>query len=454
MNKISILHVASELYPLSYKGELGIFINSLSREKNENIEQKVCIPFYGNKELFQENLKEAKTVLIYGFRFTLYKIYKNGIEIFLIQNNKYFSSRSDIYGYSDDEIRFSLFSLAVIELLKYMGKIDIINIHDWHTSLISLLVKKYELNIKTVLTIHSFKYQGIGDKKIASILNIDESLFQVENKFDHINFLKIGIIHSDKIIIKSIDKLNQLKEKIYKDEIDIFLINNISKIHAITQGIDCKLDPNKDNLIKENYSIENLEGKTKCKTDFQKNADLNIHTEIPIMVIPSLNISTHEKFLLNSIIPYLSSVELQIIILGNKLADFEKKIKEFFDRRVNYSVISVELTEDNIKKVLSASDIILDLSIDNSNTEIVKKALRYGLIPIIFKESLDLNLEENNKFRLFNFSTEDLINTIKYTINKYYYMDSWNQRVKKIMQYDSSWKKNLEESIEVYKSIM
>jgi starch synthase len=453
LNKISVLHVAAEFFPLSYKGDLGYFINNISKEKNDEIETKICIPFYGNKELFEESLKEAKTILISGYRFTLFKIYKNDIEIFLIQNNKYFSSRADIYGYPDDELRFSLFCLAVTHLLKYMGKVDVINLHDWHTSLISLLVKKEHINIKTVLTIHSFKFQGICDKTIAKILSKSEKMFRIDNIFEHINLLKIGVVYSDKIIIKSLDKLNQLKDKIYRDDLDIFLITNTEKIYAINQGISENLNPEKDDLISNKYSIEDIEGKTFCKTSFQKNAQLNINTEIPIMVIPSINISNQERFLLNSIIPYLSSVELQIIILGNKLADFEKNIKEFFDRRLNSTVVSVENTDENIRKVLSASDIILDISIESSNNRILKKALRYGVIPIIFKESLDLNLEDN-KFRLFNFGTEDLINTIKYTINKYYYMDIWNQKVKQIMQYDSSWKKNLSESLEVYKSAM
>ena len=145
-------------------------------------------------------------------------------------------------------------------------------------------------------------------------------------------------------------------------------------------------------------------------------------------------------------------MEIQIIILGNKLADFEKNIREVAFR-LNCTVISVEDSDENMRKVFAGADIFLDTSADSRNDHLIKIALKYGVIPIVLKESLDLEIE-NDKFRLFNFTTEDLINTIKYTINKYYHLDKWNEKVKKVMNYDFSWNKTIEEYLKLYSSLL
>ncbi|GIW23180.1 MAG: hypothetical protein KatS3mg068_2187 [Candidatus Sericytochromatia bacterium] len=229
----------------------------------------------------------------------------------------------------------------------------------------------------------------------------------------------------------------------------LFSLKN--KIKCISLGIDDIFNPETDDLIYKKYSVDNLLDKIFCKIELQKSLNLPIHTEIPIIVIPSIYMTDDEIILINSIIPYTMRMEIQIIIIGNKLSDFENNINKL-SLGINCSIISVDFNIENLRKVFSGSDIFLDISPTGSNEYLLKIALKYGLIPIVLKEYDYLNIGDN-RFRIFNFTTEDLINTIKYTINKYYYFSKWNEMVKNVMKLDYSWLNTTSSYMNLYKSI-
>ncbi len=66
--------------------------------------------------------------------------------------------------------KFSYFSKAVLEMLSYLEfEPDIIHCHDWQSSLVPVFLKAFYYadpfyrNIKTVMTIHNLKFQGITE---------------------------------------------------------------------------------------------------------------------------------------------------------------------------------------------------------------------------------------------------------------------------------------------------
>jgi starch synthase len=448
-----------EYHSITNFGELGITIEHLiKRLVQAGQEIVICLPFY--KDLISADYPvtqlTTESVNISGYSTSFWKTEIENITVYLVKNNEFFSYRKNIYGCDDDNFRFVFFCLAAVELLNLIDfSPDIVHVNDWHTALIPLLLKLNNKNIKTVLTIHNVNYQGISNLDILKFANIGLEFF-LSGKlefYNKVNILKAGLWFSDLIICNSKNYLEQIQNSpAASNGLNGVLKQLADKCQAITVGVEESFNPKKDKSIMSKYSDLDLSGKLECKTQLQKELDLPVHTEIPILVIPSAYISDDEIWLLNSIIPYLIRMEIQIIILGNKLVDFEKNIREV-SFRLNCTVISVEDSEENQKKIFSGADIFLDTSFDFNNDQLIMAALKYGVIPIVFNESPDLEIEAN-KFRLFNFTTEDLINTIKYTINKYYHLDKWNEKVKKVMSYDFSLNRTAREYISLYKDLV
>ncbi|TMD11128.1 MAG: hypothetical protein E6J00_14425, partial [Chloroflexi bacterium] len=75
--------------------------------------------------------------------------------------------RDGMYGFGDDDARFTYLSRAAIEMLRPLGFMpEVIHVHDWHSALIpNLLERLYaedpELSgVATVLTLHNLAFQG------------------------------------------------------------------------------------------------------------------------------------------------------------------------------------------------------------------------------------------------------------------------------------------------------
>ncbi len=444
-----------EYQPISYIGELGISISKIIDElltKEHDI--IISLPYYKNTDLSNYEFKKILVINTLGYECEILKATKNKLIIYLVKNYEFFS-RENIYGCYDDIYRFAFYSKAVVEIIKTIDKIDILHICDWHNSFIPLLLEIEKIKIDAVLNIYDLKFQGLTNKQILSFLNIQEDYYHsgLLEYYDGVNILKAGLILSNTVTFNS----KVYFENILKNERKSYglygLIQVIeSKCFDVNHGIDKIYDPNTDEIIDSKYSNFDLSGKTECKISLQKELSLPVHTEIPLIIIPSRYVNEDEIWLLNSIISYLVRMEIQIIILGNKLADFEKNINEL-SFRLNCSVISLEDNDENLRKAFSAGDILLDISENFLNDELVKIALKYGLLPIVINESPDIVID-SNKFRIFNFTSDDLINTIKYTINKYYHMDKWNEKVKEVMSYDFSWSKTADKYLEIYSKII
>lgn len=421
-------------------GELGTDIYNLCQKLKDKFDITIILPFY--KTIFTKNLAltrvNNKTNLIQNFEVDFYNYKEDNINFYFISESTFFNNIETIYD-NNNEPRFAFFALCTSELIKYLSLEGVIHIYDWHLGLLPFILKKQNIKNKILLTINNPDYQGVADFNVLKIAKISTKYFYSGELefYNKVNFLKCAIDYSDKIVIKSKDFFEEIEvQKANALLLEGVIKANLEKIDFISNYISDDYSPNDNNLIYANYSADLLEGKLICKTKLQNELNFLVHTEIPIIAISAVNITKYEISLINSIIQYLLLMEIQIVILGYNLSDFEKNIKQFSFAN-NCSAISLEPSEKNIHKVLSGSDIILDLSIDFRNKDLIKKALKYGIIPIIFKESKEIkNLDVN--FRLFNLTRDDLINTIKYTINKYYYLNKWNQKIIKAMQLDFS----------------
>lgn len=96
----------------------------------------------------------------------------DGIQFYFIDNEYYFSGPKPYDSAPWDLEKFAFFSKAVLSVLPVIGfRPDIIHCHDWQTGLVPVYLhdsfqqNEFFRGIKTVMTIHNLKFQGVWDVK-------------------------------------------------------------------------------------------------------------------------------------------------------------------------------------------------------------------------------------------------------------------------------------------------
>jgi starch synthase len=275
---MDILHVSAECYPVAKAGGLGDVVGALPKYMNDlGHTAKVVMPMYRTKFLYANEWtvvhKGNTNMGNHWFEFTIIKEKTNklGFELYLVDVNGLLD-REKVYGYNDDNERFTAFQICVLDWLNsWAKKPDIIHVHDHHTGLIPFMVKhcfKYRAlsKVKTVLTIHNAQYQGwMAWNRSILIPQWDMWKWGMLDWNNAINPLASAIKCADKVTTVSPSYLNELRWM--SNGLEALFEYEKGKCVGILNGIDDQVwDPQTDEYLQHHFSVEDLEaGKAKNK---------------------------------------------------------------------------------------------------------------------------------------------------------------------------------------------
>lgn len=217
-------------------------------------------------------------------QFQVHELNLQGIPVLTVDNAHYFD-RPTLYGeahhaYQDNGERFAFFCLAALQICEASDFTpDIIHCNDWHSALIPYLLKtRYQdqqrfLHTKTILTTHNACYQGIFDKSQLNLIpEVSACMDQrVLENYNYINYLKVGVIYSDKINTVSPNYASELLTALGSHGMSEHFIERMQDFEGILNGCDYSdWNPETDTLIPANFSSNDLSGKIICKKELQK----------------------------------------------------------------------------------------------------------------------------------------------------------------------------------------
>ena len=475
---MKILFVASESHPFIKTGGLGDVIGALPVSLKElGADVRVVIPNYRDiKEDIKNNLKYIDNFYVnVGWRKQYCGILQyeyEGVKFYLIDNEYYFK-REGLYGYYDDGEKFAFFSRAVLELLKYIDWTpDILHCNDWQTSMVPVLHKLEYINeekfknIKTVLSIHNLFFKGMFSPEVLpELFGYDYEAF-LNGSLEHngaVSFLKGGINYSDKVTTVSKTYAEEIKTPEYGEQLDGLLRYRGDYLEGIVNGIDYKeYDPGNDNYISFKYDYKTLDNKALNKEELQKELNLPVNKDIPMIGLVSR--LTHQKGcdLIIKILDELLKEDVQIVILGTGDYMYEESFKSFSARYPSKLSANIRFSNELAHKIYAASDMFLMPSLFEPCGLGQLIALRYGSIPIV-RETGGLKdtvspyneyEESGNGFGFRNYSHEELLNISKYALSIFRDKDRWNKIVKYAMDSDNSWGKSAREYMRIYEKLI
>jgi len=287
---MKIAFAASEAYPFVKTGGLADVAYSLPKalaKKGHDV--RLFIPRYYkvDKDKFKLKQLEKPLGVPFGYDEKWAAIYESGhlpaIKTYFIEHDDFFN-RDGLYDdgyneYPDNAERFAFFSRAILQALKALDfKPDIIHCNDWQTGLIPVFLKTHYLNdpfyknTGNILTIHNVGYQGVFHKYNFICTQLGREYFNTEGLeyYDEINYLKGGILFADAVTTVSKKYAIEIQDEEYGYKLAPIFRKIKKKLYGITNGVDYdKWNPATDRLINKNFSVEDLSGKVKCKTDLQ-----------------------------------------------------------------------------------------------------------------------------------------------------------------------------------------
>ena len=478
---MKVLYVTAECWPFIKTGGLGDVAYALPKAlKKEGVDVRVIIPKYSNIPTYlKDKFKPvAEFSVKVGWRNQYCGIESmelDGVTFYFIDNEFYFkrSDQPSIYGHGDDPERFAFFTnavLAAIEKLNFYP--DVMNLNDWHTGMIPLMLKenyghlrKYK-NIKTVYTIHNLQYQGIFNKEILG--NIFDLSYDHFNNGDiefygNVNFMKAGIVFADEVTTVSKTYAKEIQTEFYGEGLDGLLKANAYKLEGILNGIDYDLNnPATDNTIFVNFDVNCIEKKLENKKKLQEILGLEVNPDIPLVGIVSRLTSQKGLDLINYMMPEIMSENLQMVVLGTGEHQYQSMFNYY---NSNFSdKLSARITFDTAfaQQIYAACDIFLMPSLYEPCGIGQMLAMRYGSIPIV-RETGGLKdtvmpynkfTGEGNGFSFANYNAHEMFFTLQKAIKLYQDKNIWNNLIINAMNTDNSWKKSAQDYIRIFKSLI
>ena len=471
MAREKILFVTSEAVPFIKTGGLADVAGTLPKYfDREKYDVRVILPKYACMK------GEWKDKLQYRTHFEMQLAWRNmyvgileteidGIPFYFIDNEYYFSGGWPYEDIRWDIEKFAFFSRAVLSALPSIDfRPDIIHCHDWQAALVPVYLNDafqsnpFYQNIKTVMTIHNLRFQGIYDKNIIQdIIGISDSYFTPDKleAYGDVNLLKGGIVYADRVTTVSDTYAEEIKTEFYGEKLNQLLQARSNVLSGIVNGIDYNIfNPETDIHLPYKFNTQNVTTeKAKNKVELQR--QLGLREDPNVMMIGIVSRLTDQKGfdLIECVLDEICQDEVQIVVLGTGEERYENMFRYYAWKYAGKVSANIYYSDELSHKIYGSCDAFLMPSLFEPCGLSQIMSLRYGTIPIVretggLKDTvIPFNEFENSGtgFSFRNYNAHEMMATVRYAERIFYdQKNQWNNLVKRAMEADFSWNASAE----------
>jgi starch synthase len=476
---MQIVYAASECAPWARTGGLGEVLRGLPRQiASLGHKVAVYIPYYRQvREQAPDKHYAVQSITIpfqYYSRFAaiLDGGVHDGVQMYFVDCPELFD-REFLYGtssgpYQDNWERFALFSRAVLEGAKLLGAPDLFHAHDWQTALLPVYLRTLYYfdpvlrNRGAVLTIHNAGYQGRYPAATVERLLFPWEIFTAERAeyFGEFNFLKAGIVYSDRLTTVSPRYAEEIQTLEYGQGLDGVLRKRAADLRGILNGVDHQhWNPAKDGNIAAHYTPENLAGKRECRADLLSAFGLElVEDATPVIGIVS-RFAVQKGFdLLEEIAGRLSEMEVAVVALGSGEPVYEKFFRDWAFWNKSNVAVRIGYNDALAHKIEAGADLFLMPSLYEPCGLNQIYSLKYGTVPVVRATGgLDDTIEEWNPrqgsgtgFKFTDVSGEALLAAIERALAAFEDQAGWKRLMLNGMARNYSWEQPAREYAAVY----
>lgn len=461
-----ILFAASEAVPFIKTGGLADVVGSLPKCFNkEYFDVRVIIPKYlCIKQEWRDKMEYANHFYMDYLGQSCYvgilKYVHEGVTFYFIDNESYFNGSKPYGDWFWDLEKFCFFCRAALSALSVIGfKPDVIHCHDWQTGLIPVLLKdkfhegEFFKDMKSVITIHNLKFQGVWDVKTIQRFTELPSYYFTPDKLEAYkdgNLLKGGIVYADAITTVSDTYAEEIKTPFYGEGLDGLMRSRAGSLRGIVNGIDYdEFNPETDPHIAQRYNAKNFrKEKSKNKKALQEELGLPVDEKRFMIGIVSRLTDQKGLDLIQAVMDELCNEDLQLVVLGTGDERYENMFRHYDWKYHDKVSAQIYYSEPMSHRIYAACDAFLMPSLFEPCGLSQLMSLRYGTVPIVRETGgLKDTVEPYNEyegagtgFSFANYNAHEMLGSLRYA--KYVYYSKrreWNKMIDRAMAKDYSW---------------
>lgn len=451
MEKLNILIAASEVVPFAKSGGLADVVGALPKAlRRLGHDIRIVMPRYYIVDIKKYDLKplEGSLGVHMGSMGELWSAVFEGelpgsdVPVYFIDHEGFFGRKGlydeDGKGYKDNDNRFIFFSKAVMQLTKKLHfKPDIIHANDWHTASLPILLNStyafdpgFE-NTGSLLTIHNLQHQGKFYKGAMDMLGVGWEHFNAGELEEHgtVNLLKGGIVHADAVNAVSNKYSQEIRTPEFGWGLGDLLNANAEKLYGILNGVDYEeWSPASDSFIPEQFDLDDLSGKAVCKAELQKEFNLPVRSEVPLIGCVGRLAEQKGIALLSSAIYELMKLDIQIVMLGTGEKWAERFFSDVCGKYQHKFGLFIGYRNDLAHLIEAGSDLFLMPSLFEPCGLNQIYSLRYGTVPIVRAtgglddtiENYDAETGAGTGFKFHDATPAALTSTVEWAVDTWY----------------------------------
>lgn len=479
--KKNVLFVSSEAVPFIKTGGLADVAGSLPKYfDKEHYDVRVMLPKYlCIPEKWRSQMKYVTHFymdLAWRSQYVgVLEMEYAGVHYYFIDNEFYFAGPKP-YGYIHEDIeKFAFFSKAALSAMPLLGfKPDIVHCHDWQTGLVPVYMKErfhdgeFFRDMKSIMTIHNLKFQGIWDlKKVKDITGLPPYFFTSDKleAYGDANYLKGGIVYADAVTTVSDSYAEEIKTPFYGEHLDGLMRARSNCLTGIVNGIDYEeFNPATDTRIVSNYNQKTFrKEKPKNKKALQQELGLEVNDKKFMIGIVSRLTDQKGLDLIAYMMDQICAEDVQLVILGTGESQYENMFRHFTWKYPDRVSANIYYSEDMSHKIYASCDAFLMPSLFEPCGLSQLMSLRYGTVPIVretggLKDTVEPYNEYESTgtgFSFANYNAHEMMNTINYAKHVFYNNKrEWNKIVDRGMLKDFSWASSAKKYQKLYDNLL
>ncbi|OGG19432.1 hypothetical protein A2721_02800 [Candidatus Gottesmanbacteria bacterium RIFCSPHIGHO2_01_FULL_47_48] len=389
---------------------------------------------------------------------------------YFLENMEYFEKRANVYGYSDDHIRFALLSRGALEFIKqgyFMP--DVVHVNDWHTSYFANYLRedaetdKTLGEVATLLSLHNL-HQGVFDFEHATEMDFDDGKSRLQpffsDRFIKQNPLKRGIIYADVVNTVSENYAHEILTEEYGRGLQNLLKELRGKLFGVLNGLDyTDFNPLTDKAIKKNFSSKKMELRAENKLDLQRQFGLEEKPEKPLLCFwGRVDLQKGANLISETILFILDELDVQFVIVGppeDYFRDFFSKLEKGYPGQVGTHLM---FDRQMVRRLAAGGDMLVMPSKYEPGGIVALEAMHYGCVPVVratggLADSVvdyDAGRNVGTGFTFKKFTREGFLVAIVRAMETYRNKAEWNKIIRRAMETDFSWSHTAEKYMDLY----
>jgi starch synthase len=398
MARLSVLAVASEVFPLVKTGGLADVVGALPAAlAREDVATRTLVPGYPQ---VLAALPDAESIHAFaslgGAPARLLAARHGALDLLVLDAPQLYARPGNPYlgpdgrDWPDNALRFAALAQCAAAIAR--GGIggtppDVVHAHDWQAGLVPALLQYAEgPRPRTVMTVHNLSFQGLFPRELLAAIGLPPHAWSLDGVEYHgaISYLKAGLALADRITTVSPTYAVEIRTPEEGMGMDGLLRRRAAVLSGIRNGIDDDVwNPATDPLLPSRYDAKRLSQRAANKAALQAKLGLAPEPAAPLFGVVSRLTLQKGIDLLLAALPKLIDAGGQLALLGSGDRALEAQLTAAAGRHPGRVGVTLGYDEALAHLVQAGADALLVPSRFEPCGLTQLSALRYGAVPVV-----------------------------------------------------------------------